>query len=384
MSLGASAVPHSSLSDISSSIPPTSIPASNESQLNQVRATFLFFYTCLGSLLPYLPVYYHSLGLSGPWIGVLGAVNPMTTFIVGPVWGAIADKYNAHKNILLVTLVTSILARLSMLLSDSPYYLVFSVFLTAVLNAPVKPLMDSSVMHMLPNKESYGRMRLWGQLGFGLGSSGVGLLLSRSKLGYKFAFLVHGLLMVPTALIMQQFKINNGSDSSEEAKTSPSSGVTPTVRQSPKFKEGLRVLSKNMDAMIFFALVFIVGVSSGCIENFAYVRMREVGGTGRDMGISRFVSASGGVPMFWFAGQLTRGLGVSKILVGTLASYTCRFFIYANMKKPLYGLPAEALRGATFALFWSTATIYAHKIAPPGMSATLLAIMNGMYGGLGQ
>ena len=73
-----------------------------------------------------------------------------------------------------------------------------------------------------------------------------------------------------------------------------------------------------------------------------------------------------------------------KVLVGTLASYSVRFFIYANMKSSLYGLPAEALRGATFALFWSTATIYAHQVSPPGMSATLLAIMNGMYGGLGQ
>ncbi|GMH73751.1 hypothetical protein TrRE_jg11255 [Triparma retinervis] len=136
--------------------------------------------------------------------------------------------------------------------------------------------------------------------------------------------------------------------------------------------------------MVFFALVFIVGVSSGCIENFAYVRMREVGGTGRDMGISRLVSASCGVPMFWYSGNLTRILGVSPVLVLTLTSYSLRFLIYATMTSPLQGLPAEALRGATFALFWSTSTIYAHKIAPPGMSATLLAVMNGMYGGLGQ
>ncbi|GMH78039.1 hypothetical protein TL16_g07639 [Triparma laevis f. inornata] len=54
------------------------------------------------------------------------------------------------------------------------------------------------------------------------------------------------------------------------------------------------------------------------------------------------------------------------------------------MKTPLGGLPAEFLRGATFALFWSTATIYAHKISPKGMSATLLTFMNAMYGGLGQ
>ena len=87
--------------------------------------------------------------------------------------------------------------------------------------------------------------------------------------------------MVPTALIMQRFKINNGPP------TTLSTSSPTVVRNSPKFKEGLRILSKDMDAMIFFGLVFIVGVSSGCIENFAYVRMREVGGTGKDMGISR-------------------------------------------------------------------------------------------------
>jgi len=96
--VGASAVSLNDNVDVTSSSSPTSSPSTPSptpsGQLNQVRATFLFFYTCLGSLLPYLPVYYHSLGLSGPWIGVLGAVNPMTTFIVGPIWGGIADKYN--------------------------------------------------------------------------------------------------------------------------------------------------------------------------------------------------------------------------------------------------------------------------------------------------
>jgi hypothetical protein len=39
-----------------------------------------------------------------------------------------------------------------------------------------------------------------------------------------------------------------------------------------------------------------------------------------------------------------------------------------------------------FALFllWSSGSTYAHKISTPGMAATMLMIMNAMYGGLGQ
>ena len=51
-----------------------------------------------------------------------------------------------------------------------------------------------------------------------------------------------------------------------------------------------------------------------------------------------------------------------------------RFLIYAFMRRPLEGLTAEALRGLTFAAFWSTGTIYAHKISPEGMHATMVRI----------
>ncbi len=336
-------------------------------QLLPVRLTFLTFYMSLGSLLPYLPVYYHSLGLSGTWIGILGAVNPMTTFLISPLWGAFADKTGLHKQILLCTFAASVVMRVSMILSNSAPFLVFVVFITALLNAPVKPLLDSSVMNMLPDKKSYGKMRLWGQLGFGLGSSAVGILLSKSKLSFKLAFLIHALLAFPTLVVMRSFSPSIAGNS-----------------EPPDFRAGIKLLRSNIDALVFFTLVFVIGISSGIIENFAYVRMREVGGTGREMGISRFVSAAAGVPMFWYAGAFTKGLGVSTVLIMSLFSYSARFFIYASMKHALAGLPAEALRGATFALFWSTATIYAHQISPPGMSATLLSVMNAMYGGLGQ
>jgi hypothetical protein len=49
--------------------------------------------------------------------------------------------------------------------------------------------------------------------------------------------------------------------------------------------------------------VFVIGVSSGVIENFAYVRLREVGGEGTVMGVSRFFSSVTGVPMFWYSGK---------------------------------------------------------------------------------
>lgn len=388
-----------------------------------IRLLFLTYYGSLGSLMPYLPVYYHSLGHGGQIIGMLGAVKPLTTFVVAPLWGLISDKLQKPFLILQVTFLVSLVGQLLVGARHDPWYIMFMVFITALFNAPVKSLIDSMVMGTLEDQSSYGRLRLWGQMGFGLGSSGVGLLLARSKevgwlettnvfspkfedflqqsppilrriaefmdkfwqslTGYKLLFATYLALSIPTWFCIQAFRRDTTSRESKATKErKPQSDKEAS--SGAQVGAGLRMLLSNADALIFFFLVFVVGVSSGCIENFAYVRMREVGGTGKEMGLSRLVSSLAGAPMFWYSGPLTKALGADRVIVLSLMSYVLRFIIYAGMRNAYYGLPAEALRGVTFAAFWSTCTIYAHKVSPPGLHATMLMFLNAMYGGLGQ
>ena len=393
-----------------------------------IRVLFLFYYGSLGSLMPFLPVYYHSLGHGGQIIGMLGAVKPFTTFLVAPLWGAISDQTNNPFLILQLTFLVSLVGQLLVGARHNTAYIMTMVFLTALFNAPVKSLLDSMAMDHIFDRSSYGRLRLWGQLGFGLGSSIVGYLLSKSKhqswsdassfsfsesfeqalgayplmlqtafrfasrcwrslSGYKLLFLSYASLSVPTLICIKAFQRldrENAASKSEEGTPTVTSGSSTGNEDDTSVKHGLSLVFRNADAMMFFFLVLVVGISSGVIENFAYVRIREVGGTGTEMGISRLVSSMAGAPMFWFSGPLSSCLGVDRVLAISLLSYVLRFVIYASMTKAFHGLPAEALRGVTFAAFWSSATIYAHKVSPPGLHATMLMLVNAMYGGLGQ
>jgi MFS family permease len=373
-----------------------------------------------------------------------------STFLVAPVWGIIADAASSPYNILQITFLVSLVGQILVGYSHNANYIMIMVFLTALFNAPVKSLMDSMVLDNLKDQNLYGRLRLWGQLGFGIGSSAVGLLLSPSSsssvmatstsmtpnqqrsaalvslvftdaflarwpqlkatvawlerswlnlTGYKLLFFVHAALSIPTWLFIQAFRRQDASNKSNIAAAAAAAATTtgttsvPTTAKPAKVLgkepttsvgQGLQLLLQNPDALLFFFLVFCVGTSSGMIENFAYVRIREVGGTGRDMGLSRAVSSAAGAPMFWFSGTLTKRLGVDRVMVLSLVSYTVRFLLYASMPSPLWALPAEALRGLTFALFWTGSTIYAHKVSPDGLHATMIMFVNAMYGGLGQ
>jgi len=409
-----------------------------------IKLLFITYYGSLGALMPYLPVYYHSLGHSGQAIGLLGAVKPLTTFIVAPLWGIISDYSQKPSFILQLTFITSMILQLLMPFRDNVNYLVGMVFVTALFNAPVKSLIDSMVLDKLDQEDrgQYGRLRLYGQLGFGIGSSIVGHMISRSTMtitdaapspvaekliheamdvsieagvaaaaseevtqkamvtlsgflsssiesitkvkGYKLAFVAYGLMSIPAFVCMKAFQHFGAGVPTAAVKEKKIKKDVEDVNHGRRILDGIKMLLHDGDAVLFFFLVFVVGTMSGVIENFAYVRIREVGGSGKEMGICRLVSSISGAPMFWFSGPLTEKLGADRVLVLSLCSYMLRFLNYAFIRNPFHALPAEAIRGVTFAAFWSTGTVFAHKISPPGMSATMLLFMNAMYGGLGQ
>ena len=124
---------------------PTSTSAS-KGTLQAMRLLYLTYYASLGALMPYLPVYFHSLGHKGTSIGLLGAVKPLTTLLAAPLWGIISDKSGNHVSTLQFTFATSLVCQLLVGMNSNLTYLIVTVFVTALLNAPVKSLIDSIVM----------------------------------------------------------------------------------------------------------------------------------------------------------------------------------------------------------------------------------------------
>eukprot|EP00981_Chlorochromonas_danica_P006279 scaffold1348_cov184-Ochromonas_danica.AAC.6 len=358
-----------------------------QSSLVTINCLMFLFYATLGSVMPYIPIFYRYLGVSDMELGLLGAITPAVTFLVSPLWGALADATGKHKQIMLFTFIGSVIARCAMIsCKQHMLWLSVVVAVTAALYAPVRPLLDSAVMSMLSDKTAYGRSRLFGQVGFGIGSYLVGPVLTQNLRGI---FGVQVLLAIPTALIMSTFDPKPALNSNDDDQSS-SNSVENNIGRHRFWKKmnilnhlkfsrprpvippppmnvwlALRDVFFDWRVMMFFTIVFIIGVSSGIVENFAYIRLAEVG-VGRNYG------------------SLVRILGINGVLTVSLLSYVIRFVIYAYIRNPWHAMPAELLRGITFALFWSGATYYVYNISPKSLTATMLGLLNGVYGGLGQ
>eukprot|EP00546_Thalassionema_frauenfeldii_P012100 CAMPEP_0178916338 /NCGR_PEP_ID=MMETSP0786-20121207/12570_1 /TAXON_ID=186022 /ORGANISM="Thalassionema frauenfeldii, Strain CCMP 1798" /LENGTH=560 /DNA_ID=CAMNT_0020589635 /DNA_START=201 /DNA_END=1882 /DNA_ORIENTATION=- len=204
-----------------------------------IRMYYLCCYGAMGSIEPYLTLHYHSaLKLSGPMIGVLDSVFSMTTFVATPLWGlflttmtkrqqrrrgvGVENNNNKQQNnnnnnnnnnnyfgiiyiiscnnnnnnnnnnnyfgIIYINFMLSLWGFRFLLRYDNhdddddattttTTSLILCICLLAMALAPNKPLMDSMVVsHCAPSSSSFGRLRLFGTIGFGLGTSLVGLL----------------------------------------------------------------------------------------------------------------------------------------------------------------------------------------------------------------
>ena len=364
-------------------------------QLWMMQLLMLIYYLNLGALFPYLPLYYKKLGIDSSVIGFLGSITPTLTFFVAPLWGALADSTQQYRAIMLVTFISGVIARLGLIvnpdfISKSKHliWLIFVVSVSAILNAPVKPLMDDAILKILVDKSDYGRNRLYGQLGFGIGSCLVGPLLN---IDIRWAFYIHALSAIPTiALMMYQpiskKDLNNKRKNTVTTTTKNSKIATkPTPPTTNIFSSMLKAVL-NPDTSIFFLIVTLIGVSSGIVENFAYIRIEEVGkgSIGNSLGICRLVSSIAGGPMFYLSGSITKKIGINNVLALSLLSYFLRFINYALMESPWQAIPAEILRGLTFGTFWSAATYYVYSVSPPNLTATMLSLLNGVYAGIGQ
>jgi len=369
------------------------IDSDYQKQLWMMQLLMLIYYLNLGALFPYLPLYYKKLGIDSSIIGFLGSIAPTVTFFVAPLWGALADSTQQYRLIMLLTFVSGVIARLGLIInpdfiskSKHLIWLIFVVSISAILNAPVKPLMDDAILKILVDKSDYGRNRLYGQLGFGIGSCLVGPLLN---IDIRWAFYIHALSAIPTIALMMYQPISKKDLNNKKNVVTNTKNRKAVAKPSPPtaniFSSMLKAIM-NPDTSVFFLIVTLIGVSSGIVENFAYIRIEEVGkgSIGNSLGICRLVSSIAGGPMFYLSGKITKKIGINNVLALSLLSYFLRFINYALIESPWQAIPAEILRGLTFGTFWSAATYYVYSVSPPNLTATMLSLLNGVYAGIGQ
>ena len=327
--------------------------------------TFSFLqFASIASVMPFLVLYYQSLGFNGPQIGLLTGITPLIIFVSAPLWTGFADAKHKHRLMMSLAILGSVIA-----LFIFPYPIAFlQVGLIAILLffclGPITPFADSATMFMLAGeRELYGRIRLGGTIGFGLVAPVAGLFVQ--NYGSEFAFWIGGALLflgffVSLKLVYGRAKIDN------------------------PVKGRVRVLLSNPRWLLFLIVAFAGGMAMVVYNNYLFPYMKELGANESMMGIALMVGTISEIPVLFFGNRLIRRFKAYGLLMLSMVVTGLRLLLFATAGTPSAILVIQLLNGLTFPAMWVAGVSYAYEKASADMSSTAQGLFTAMVFGVGS
>ena len=327
------------------------------------KFVYLFFFGAGAALMPVLTLYYEQVGLTGSQVGILAALWPAGSVIGAATWGAVADATGRHKQIMIATIAGSVVAAQFFRLGTGFWTLMPTALAFALISSPIIPLVDNSVMVSLGDqRHRYGRIRLWGAIGWGISAPLVGLLIDRSTL--QIVFPVYGALMIVTLLAALLLPVNG-------------------MHGGVNVKAGLRAMAGDSRWIMFLVIVLAGGMGGAFTHHYLFIYMSSIGASGLLRGLALAAATVSELVAFALADRLVRRLGSRRVLLFSLVVTSVRLFLYSVITVPELVLLPQLLHGVTFSLFLVAGVTYAQEIAAPGMGATAQSMFTGTNMGLG-
>jgi PPP family 3-phenylpropionic acid transporter len=325
---------------------------------------YLIAYGAIGILFPYLAIYYRGLGLSGKEIGILAGVTPIVSLFAAPFWGAVADATQRQKALMIFAFGATPLVMLGVFFARSFTALFILAALLAFVNAPLMPILDNSTLKLLgPRRNEYGKLRVWGSIGFGITAPLAGILIERY--GLPSAFYGYFFLMFCGFAIAWFFpKVQ--------------------VQIGMPFWSGLRLFVMDRRWVLFLAMIFFAGAGMATILSFLLLYLSEMGANATLMGITMSIGVISEIAMMFYSNRLLARFGTRWLMAIGMFALVLRTLGFAFMNAPWQALVIQILQGIHFGAFWVASVEYANEIAPPGMGATAQGILSGFNMGLGM
>jgi PPP family 3-phenylpropionic acid transporter len=338
------------------------------SGLLAAKLFYFVFFASLGPLVSFFNIYLMSQGLTGAQIGWIGSMAPLITLISNPFWGSLSDRWQIHRQILILCSILTGVATMLLTTAQGFWPLMGLVLLLFFVRTPVPTLVDASVMDtMRRTGGSYGRQRLWGSVGFVL----LAYVFARWLVGEDLRpiFWFHaGLIGIGCTLLAFALPIER------------SPGRVNLVA-------GLRQMIKQPGYVSFAVALLLAGMGLSAYVNFLSLQMRALGGNEAQVGLAWAINAVLEIPMMFMGARWFARYRYGRLIVIGMIGFAITFAGMALAATPLQFLAVLPLNGISYGIFWVAIVGYASESAPSGLSATsqgvAAAIQSGIGGGIG-
>ena len=139
---------------------------------------YFFYFAFVGAMSPFWGLYLKSLTFSALQIGVLMSLLQVMRIFAPNIWGHIADRTGRRTPIVQIAVVSSVLVFLGVFIGNSFWWLFAVMAALGFFWSASLPLVEAMTLsHLGERIEGYGRIRLWGSVGFIVMVIGIGYAL---------------------------------------------------------------------------------------------------------------------------------------------------------------------------------------------------------------
>ncbi len=142
-----------------------------------ISGFYFVYYASAAVLIPNLPLIFDDAGYSGSQIGWLLALPPVMSIVAAPTWGALADATGRGRTLLAIALIGAGASALALGVSSTYMATVAVMVVFALTLAPVVPFTDAASIEAIDDSSRYGRLRLWGAVGWAIDRTSLALAL---------------------------------------------------------------------------------------------------------------------------------------------------------------------------------------------------------------
>lgn len=328
--------------------------------MTQLKILYLFFYLAFGSSLNFFSNYFNLLGLSGKTSGFIFAFGTFLAMITQPILGFIADKTRKNITILLNLFILFITSLLVLFFFSRTHllFLGFSIYSIAIWG--IMPLLDGLVLNA---HYEFGKIRLYGSLGFALGVFATGQFTP--LMGNK-SFMIIAILFAFFGIVTLFF---------QEKKVVPN-------HDKANFKD-IKLLFHNLrfKSFLFFS-IFVIG-GNAVYNTFSSLYFSKIGGSSEMLGFSMMIMTLTEIPFMYFSDKIIHKLGTKKGLILSGFFFTLRWYLYFLIPFPVFIRNSFILQGLTAGMFFPIAASHTKSIVSKKVVATATTVFMaaGTFGG---
>jgi PPP family 3-phenylpropionic acid transporter len=323
---------------------------------------FLFGVVAIG--MAFMPAHLRALGFSGAQISTALAIAPLLSLVAPLGWAWLADRTQRHDRVLRLIAFGAWLGFAPLAWAHGPAARSFALVMAGYLGyatffVGMGGLADALAVARVRAGAVYGRLRMWGSLGYVVAALAVGVALGPYLLRLRGPLVPCAMWAALGGAFLASLSVGG---TGEKAARPRLADIRALLAEQP----GLRLLL--VAGALHWACMAPYNVFFG-------VFLRDLGLAPLWWGVAYAVGVTAEMLVLLHFHRLHARVSLDALLAAAFVASALRWVGNAVLQAPVALIALQALHGMTFGMFWSAGIALVAATVPPKLRATGQALL---------